>query len=225
RCGHTHHPGCRVPPRSGRVQRRLNMSLDLSGIVSENEFYASHYLETALEEQLRTFSSEWKVGEGSLLYGLRRVAESYTSMRHELEATTDIPARVQTQRAWLRELFSTLGYRCDLSMRQLEDGSLLPILGEIATSDGLPQLWIVEAVDPSNEFSDPFLLSIVREQLPSDTEGVPRESDSAETPLIEDMITDGIFALEDPPRWILLAHAGQLILIDRTKWSQRRILR
>ena len=202
------------------------MSLDLSGIISEREFYTAHYLETALEEDLRSTFADWTSAGRSPLDALRGAAASYRTMRPELEATTASKPRLEIQRGWLRELFSALGYQCQSDVRQLEDGTRLPILGEVSTSEGLPQLWLIEVFDPTNEFGDPLALPLSREQF-EQLEGTeaPEAAQDGEQRSIEEIITDGIFGLEDPPRWIVLAHAGQLVLIDRTKWSQRRLLR
>ena len=202
------------------------MSLDLSGIISEREFYTAHYLETALEEDLRSTFADWTSAGRSPLDALRSAAASYRTMRPELEATTAPKPRLEIQRGWMLELFSALGYQCKSDVRHLEDGTRVPILGEISTSEGLPQLWLIEAFDPTSEFGDPLALPLSREQF-EQLEGTeaPEAAQDGEQRSIEEIITDGIFGLEDPPRWIVLAHAGQLVLIDRTKWSQRRLLR
>jgi hypothetical protein len=202
------------------------VGLDLSGIISEREFYTSHYLETALEEDLRSTFADWTIAGRSPLDALRGAAASYRTMRPELEATTTPKTRLEIQRGWLRELFSALGYQCKSDVRHLEDGTRVPILAEISTSEGLPQLWLIEAFDPTDEFGDPLALPLSGEQFEQveGTEALEAALD-VEQRSIEDVITDGVFGLEDPPRWIVLAHAGQLVLIDRTKWSQRRLLR
>ena len=42
---------------------------------------------------------------------------------------------------------------------------------------------------------------------------------------IDDLINKAIFALDHPPRWILLLSDTQLLLIDRSKWHEKRLLR
>ena len=202
------------------------MGLDLSGMISEREFYTAHYLETALEEDLRSTFADWTSTGRSPLEVLRGAAASYRTMRPELEVTTTPKPRLEIQRGWLRELFSALGYQCKSDVRHLEDGTRVPILGEISTSEGLPQLWLMEVFDPTNELGDPLALQLSGEQFePVEGTETLRAAQDVEQRSIEDVITEGVFGLEDPPRWIVLAHAGQLVLIDRTKWSQRRLLR
>jgi len=53
------------------------------------------------------------------------------------------------------------------------------------------------------------------------------ESHVDDDPVIEwqDTLSDQIFTLPDPPRQVLLLHPAQLVLVDRTKWADRRVLR
>ena len=82
------------------------MGLDLSGIISEREFYTAHYLETALEEDLRSTFADWTSAGQSPLDALRGASASYWTMRAELEATSASKPRLGIQRGWLRDLFS-----------------------------------------------------------------------------------------------------------------------
>ena len=40
-------------------------------------------------------------------------------------------------------------------MRETEDGALIPIAGEITRADGSAELWLIEALDATNELGDP----------------------------------------------------------------------
>ncbi|MEO0970192.1 MAG: N-6 DNA methylase, partial [Cyanobacteria bacterium J06639_18] len=42
---------------------------------------------------------------------------------------------------------------------------------------------------------------------------------------VEDIVSDYVFAQDEPPRWLLLANIHQIILIDRFKWNASRLLR
>ena len=78
----------------------------------------------------------------------------------------------------------------------------------------------LEALDATNELDDPLSLPFLREQLPPG-EDLKWTGDTT----LEDVLSEHVFASEEPPRWVLLFHAGQLVLIDRTKWADRRLLR
>nr|MDJ0572097.1 hypothetical protein [Pleurocapsa sp. MO_192.B19] len=41
----------------------------------------------------------------------------------------------------------------------------------------------------------------------------------------EDLVSDYIFAQDDPPRWLILAGIHQIVLLDRFKWNASRLLR
>jgi hypothetical protein len=141
-------------------------------------------------------------------------------MHAELAGLTDPAARLDCQRAWLRTLLDALGYPWQPGVRESEDGIAIPIAGEITHADGSPELWLIEALDATNELGDPLSLPFLREQLPP-ADDLKWTGDAT----LEDVLTEQIFAGEEPPRWVLLFHAGQLVLIDRTKWADRRLLR
>ena len=200
------------------------MALDLTGITNEREFYTDHYIDSVLEEDLRPVFARWTATEesptGSALAAVRRCGAAWPAMHSELEALADPTARLDCQRPWLRTLLDSLGYSWQPGVRENEDGIVIPIAGEITRTDGSPELWLIEALDATNELGDPLSLPFLREQLPPQEEG-KWTGDAT----LEDVITDQVFAGEEPPRWILLFHAGQLLLIDRTKWPDRRLLR
>jgi hypothetical protein len=41
---------------------------------------------------------------------------------------------------------------------------------------------------------------------------------------LEDLLSDHIFAQNQPPRWVILMSIDQVVLIDRHKWSASRLL-
>lgn len=196
------------------------MALDLTGITNEREFYTDHYIDSVLEDDLRPVFAQWTAAADSPVEAVRRCGAAWPAMHAELEGLTDPAARLDCQRAWLRTLFDALGYPWQPGVRESEDGIAIPIAGEITRADGSPELWLVEALDATNELGDPLSLPFLREQLPP--EGDLKWTGDA---TLEDVLTEHVFAGEEPPRWVLLFHAGQLVLIDRTKWPQRRLLR
>ena len=196
------------------------MPLDFTGITNEREFYTDHYIDSVLEDDLRPVFARWTAGADSPVEAVRRCGASWPAMHAELEGLTDPAARLECQRAWLRTLLDALGYPWEPSVRESEDGIAIPIAGEITRADGSPELWLIEALDATNELGDPLSLPFLREQLPPG-EDLKWTGDTT----LEDVLSEHVFASEEPPRWVLLFHAGQLVLIDRTKWADRRLLR
>jgi hypothetical protein len=204
------------------------MALDLTGITNEREYYPDHYFASVLEDGLRPVFARWAAAPDSdvasaadsPIAAVRRCGAAWPAMHTELDGISDPVARLDCQRAWLRTLLDALGYPWEPAVRESEDGIAIPIVGEITRADGSPELWLVEALDATNELGDPLSLPFLREQLPPQAD-LKWTGDAT----LEDVLTDHVFAGEEPPRWVLLFHAGQLILIYRTKWSDRRLLR
>ena len=196
------------------------MPLDLTGITNEREFYTDYYIGSELEEALRPVFARWTAAADSPVEAVRRCGAAWPAMHTELEGLTDPAARLECQRAWLRTLLDALGYSWQPGVSENEDGITIPIAGEITRADGSPELWLIEALDATNELGDPLSLPFLREQLPP-ADDLKWTGDTT----LEDILTEQIFAGEEPPRWVLLFHAGQLVLIDRTKWADRRLLR
>jgi hypothetical protein len=190
------------------------MPLDWTGITVERDFYSEHYLKSVVEEDLRSVLARWSSSEhGSPWEDVARVGNDWASVKAQLDELTDAEAHTACQREWLAPLLNALGYEWQPEMRPAEDSTLMPIAGEIVRANGQPELWLLEAVDLSNELADPL-------SLPVNT------GDTTEDALTwEDMITENVFSGPEPPRWVLLFHLGQLVLIDRTKWAERRLLR
>ena len=190
------------------------MALDWTGIIVEREFYSEHYLKSVFEENLSPVFTRWTAAEQeSPIQAVARAAKEWTAAKEQLDDLSDIEARRGCQREWLAPLLTALGYPWQPDERPTEDGASIPIVGEVARANGQPELWLLEALDLTNELADPLLLPA----MPGDT------SDDAVT--WEDFITDQVFSGPEPPRWVLLFHLGQLVLIERGKWAERRLLR
>lgn len=202
------------------------MPVDLTGIVNENEFYTHHYMSAVLESDLKGVLQKWrdqKEESGKPLPHalLKTLAADYFPLRGRMERERAPEARLEIHREFLQKLLDALGYPFRPDLRELDDGSRLPVLGEIARSSGAPELWILEALDPEGEGADPLELTPHPAQLP---EGETPDDTLLQTPY-EALVTRRVFGRSEPPRWVLLAGEAQLVLLDRGKWSAKRLLR
>lgn len=203
------------------------MAIDLTGIFNENEYYTHHYLSAILEVDIKGVLSQWKKkSDEDKAYKtpydeLSRFGTEYFKIRNKLERERKPEPRHATQIDILQRILLILGYEYKPSVRALDDGRYVPILGDISRSDGHPFLWIIEAIDSSGEGEDPLGLHLFPCQYPEDI-----ETDEEFLSLtFDELITKYIFSQDEPPRWVILASDSQVILLDRTKWSQKRILR
>lgn len=201
------------------------MSIDITGITNENEFYTHHYLAAILENDLKEVFQEWKRREeedntpqpATQLRGLRR---DFFRMLASLERERDPAERLRLQRAFTARLLQALGYELHPRWVANEDATLLPLLGGVSRADGSPELWILEAIEPHGEQADPFTLSPIEAQYPAETDPKQRLTDPFET-----ILARQVFGRGEPPRWAILVSADQLLLLDRSKWHEKRLLR
>ena len=202
------------------------MSIDLTGISNENEFYTQHYLSAVLENDLRDLFKEWKrqadeEGQPTPRSLLAALSRRYFRLKNLLSREKDPGTRQKAQEDFLEKLLNALGYEFLPSICEGRDGEFLPVAADIRRDSGVPELWVLPVLpNPGEEDLDPMELAPLPGQFPqgsdlADTVGIPWQT----------VLTGSIFAREEPPRWVLVASFSQLILVDRGKWAQKRILR
>lgn len=203
------------------------MAIDTTGITNENEFYTHHYLAAILENDLKDVFSQWKQQEEengtpqpyTLLRGLRKEFFAAHILLEKEKKTED---RLTIQREFLVRWLAALGYQYHHQTADLGDVGIIPLLGGISKADGSPDLWIVEALTGHDEEADPLELTFLWEQYPSgDEEEAKRILDVS----LEEIISKYVFGGAEPPRWVILLSFSQLLLLDRTKWHEKRLLR
>jgi hypothetical protein len=174
------------------------MAMDLRGITNENEFYTHHYLAAILEGDLKPVFDSWVQQERPPADRLRELARPLQTMCKAVSATLDPEERLGLQRPWFTEFLDALGYSLTPENVELEDGTMLPLAASVSRANGEPELWILEA--PEEEEEDPLAAR-------------------------EEMLTKQVFGAPEPPRWVLLYAGTQLFLLQRTKWTAKRLLR
>jgi UvrD-like helicase C-terminal domain/UvrD/REP helicase N-terminal domain len=194
--------------------------MTLAGIANENEFYTEHYVHAILEGDLRELLSRWAALADPPYEALKKLRVPYEQMTREMSRVDGSAARLECRREWFTRFFAALGYTLAPRIRELEGGVYIPLAGEISRHSGEPELWILETLEPSGEPADPLTLPFVPEQAVD-------APDSSRLPAadLETVLTKYVFAAAEPPRWVLLFNTGQVLLLDRNKWAQKRMLR
>ena len=206
------------------------MALDITGISNENEFYTSHYIAAVLENDLKGVFTEWNRKETeenckSPVTKLTGVARQYFSFRKNLREAGN-GENLELRAEFAQALLEALGYEMQPMERELEGDIYLPIISEVCRTSGAPELWIIQAVDASDEGIDPFSLSPIRDQyLTGEAALSMLPSNDTEAPSFEELLNRHIFTRPEPPRFVLLLSAFQVVLIDRSKWNRKRLLR
>ncbi len=205
------------------------MTVDFTGIYNENEFYTSHYLTALLEDDLKDTFKNWKTRESEQgikppYTRLAPLSSAFFQMRSRLGKARKPSEKLQLHNEFLQELLPVLGYDFKTDIKELGDGSLLPIVGQVTTRSGAPELWLIQVIEPDDEEGVLLQSQFDPSQLPATQPGektlsLPAASD------VEEAVTRHIFTLDEPPRWVIICGSSQLMLIDRNKWNQKRSIR
>lgn len=222
----------------------------LVGIINENEFYSNHYLaevfvndirdavepwleqENAAREQERLAKEQGKTpvtGYRAPWNQLQSLATGFFRQLADHEKQRQLTQRLQDQRSRWQPLLQSLGYELSPCLQTLDDNTQLPLLARYLSADGSPWLWLVEAHDGEDETSDPLSLPLLKQQFPTDFEPKLRDNlcknGRGDERSWQDLISTVVFTQAEPPRFVLLLGNRQLLLLDRTKWAQNRLLR
>ena len=210
------------------------MAIDFTGIYNENEFYTHHYLAAILEKDLKDVLNKWKQHDKDEnirppYAGLKGIAKKYFNLRNQENKARKPEDKLGYQRQFLQNILQILGYEFRPAIKELDDEVVIPIIGEVTKQSGAPELWIIEALDISSDDVDPFELFIFDVQYPKtdhETHEIKeKKKKELEKSTIGELITRQVFGLSEPPRWVILINLSQILLIDRTKWNQKRLIR
>lgn len=202
------------------------MAFDLIGIDNENEFYPAAFLSDALEDELRAALACWREGEATPanLPDTRLTAFGAVYLRglERVRTASSLQDMRSIQQSLASDLVRALGFGAERDTLATNDGLLVPVLARSTDRNGRDQAWIVEApcVGREDEGADPLTLEFDPEQF--------TESDRANALLgtpIDAVLTESIFALDAPPRYVIVVGLTQAVLVDRVKWPTRSVLR
>ncbi|QGZ60354.1 Eco57I restriction-modification methylase domain-containing protein [Paraburkholderia acidisoli] len=196
------------------------MSFAITGLANANEFYSQHYLDEILEKDLKPLFERWKEqGSDSPVSRLRAAsgANGYFRARERFLAERRQDERTSMLLDLAEPLLQALGYALNPQTLPLADGEL-PVLAVYRDAKQLPMLVIAAAVaGPGDEETSPLQLAPLR--TVDDKRGKQVQPDWEET------LTKRLFAHDQPPRWVLLVHHEQWMLIERSKWGRKALLR
>jgi hypothetical protein len=186
------------------------MALTLKGIGNDNEFYTAHYLATMLEEDLKPAISAWSaLGKASPAEQLKQLAKTWPAYQDDLAQQSTAADRFARQREFGTALLTALGYDATPVTRYGEADIEIPLAAEALQPSGEPAVWAIYAPESNDPDIDPLDL--------------PLGDDPERT--LEDILSADVFPLSAPPRWIIILAGHHLVLVDRTKWAARRMLR
>lgn len=215
--------------------------MDLTGIKNENEFYTEHYLAAVLENDLKDALKDWREQDrdsklpDSPLKLLSRYSSTYFKALNAARDTRSTSDLSTIQHETLYALLQIAGYTLNPQQRDIDSQVSLPLLGEVHDENGAPLLWILEALpDLQTEPAERFDFNALESRLQEVQYEKHEQGEGAEAAKVPDLlaqrsweqiINKEIFALAEPPRWLLLCSLREIALIDRHKWNEKKLLR
>ncbi|WP_222434171.1 Eco57I restriction-modification methylase domain-containing protein [Comamonas flocculans] len=204
------------------------MSFTIHGLSNANAFYSQHYLDDILVKDLKPLFEQWKEqGSKSPVARLRSAsgANGYFRERERFLAEKRPKARARLLHELAQPLLAALDYALQPQALPLADSGRagdLPLLALYRDAKGHPLLAIAAALAlPGDEDTAPLQLP------PRDATGAKASHHhAAHAPVDwEETLSRRLFAADAPPRWVLLVHHEQWLLIERAKWGRKALLR
>ena len=206
------------------------MSMDLTGITNQNEYYTNHYFSSIFEENASDTISKWRSvakesEETRTPWALLREAARQYYPVHDRFLRSKFDTQTLGNIRTLADLYlSALGYPAANPMRvEIDDGTAAPVYLELTKANGAPALWVLLATSEDKEAAilDKFCFSAAD----VGEEGLNAVPDGVMTTIPnEDLVTKILFGQQEPPRFGILIGMNQIALIDRNKWNEKRYL-
>lgn len=206
------------------------MSMDLTGITNQNEYYTNHYFSSIFEENAAETISKWRAeakdheNVRTPWAMLRDVARQYYPIHDRFlrsKFDTQTLANIRT----LADMFlNALSYpEAKPEWIEIDDMLKVPVYLELTKSNGAPALWVMLVASEDKEAAILDKYCFAAEDIPD--EGLYSVPDGVLTSIPnEDMITKILFSQAEPPRFVILVGMNQIALIDRNKWNEKRYL-
>ncbi len=196
------------------------MSFAITGLTNANEFYSQHYLDEILEKDLKPLFDQWKEqGAQSPVARLRTAAgaNGYFRARERFLNERKTSERASLFIDLVQPLLAALGYELAPQNLTLAEGEL-PVFAVYRDAKHQPLLVIAAAI-ANAEDEDSSSLQLLAPAASEQGKGKYAHSDW------EEILSKRLFADDHPPRWVLLLHHEEWLLIERSKWGRKALLR
>lgn len=195
------------------------MSFAIAGLTNANEFYSQHYLDEILEKDLKPLFDLWKEqGADSPVSRLRAAsgANGYFRARQRFLSERKASERASLFIDLVQPLLQAIGYELAPENLALADGGQ-PVLATYRDAKHQPLLVIAAAIAGVD---DEELGPLQLKPQAGDSQSKSRQADGD----WEETLSRRLFADDHPPRWVLLVHHEEWLLIERSKWGRKALL-
>ncbi|MEZ4444946.1 MAG: N-6 DNA methylase [Polyangiaceae bacterium] len=200
------------------------MAADLTGIDNAGEFFSAHYLQERLPDELKSQDEATVAAVDARVSRLRALGPSL------LRAVTDTAvgaraARRETAHELTVQIVEALGYEREDGYLALEGtGSAhdaVPLLASLGEDDKR-HVVVLEAGLPAPEEA---LIAQPASALPALPPSATQHGLAIPVGLSLDEVVAALFAARQPPRWVLLVGAKEVVLAERSRWGRGQFLR
>ena len=201
------------------------MALAFPGISNENSFFSEHYLATLFDRHRREWERQVDFSSRETA-SYRQLQGLFLRSRHALLRGQLGQFLPKDAAEFQYALLDALGYarRVTRDVVEFQGHSVgIPVLARVGRGEEADALWILEVREDTIDEQwgqDPLDLSYKSELYASNDLVLPEEDTS-----VREIIDGGIFNQQRPPRWIMVLTMAQIVLLDRYKWSDERLLR
>lgn len=206
------------------------MSMDLTGIINQNEYYTNHYFSSIFEENASDTLSKWRAEakdneEVRTPWALLRDAARQYYPVHDRFLRSKFDTQTLANIRSLADIYlSALGYpEAEPEWVDIDDTTRVPVYLELKKPNGASALWVLLATSDDKEAAilDKYCFSVKG----IGEEGLNAVSAESLTAIPnEELVTKMLFGQAEPPRFIILIGMNQIALIDRNKWNEKRYL-
>ena len=212
-------------------------AISFPGINNDNEFYSAHYLSEVFKGDINDTLNQWKTQEEedkaneelhqdqrfiTPYRQLQLLGKTYFAMRERSQKERNQNRAIEMQRQVVQQLLAALDIPWHPHNRIVGKDLELPVMATLPEGEHNPaKLWVLGALDINKGGLDPLTLTLHGEQFI----GEGPHFDSLKGQSWDELINNTVFKQDEPPRWVLLISDRQLLLIDRYKWYQNRMLR
>lgn len=223
---------------------------EFSGIRNENEFYFAHYLTSLMDDELKEVcqtdemkSAFEKVSKLGLEYHAVAAARDLVNRHRSAAYAEDRKAYLEKLHAFVAKLAGCLGYAgifTSPGLRIFQGVNLtIPVSGIMTDKDGGVAAMLIESYHDYGSlqrYKDEGILEnfLSADQLAVD--GIPEPShrelsdrvrgdrSKNQMPTWENLLSNEIFAAPNAPRFVVVFGEDSILLADKTKWAERRML-
>ncbi len=195
------------------------MSFTAPGLENANEFYSQHYLDEIVERDLKEMFERWKAeGAASPPSRLRAAIAGYYRQHEKFLREKTLPGRVALLLDLAEPILSALGYALQPEPLALDDLAM-PSLAIYRNAKASPDLVVLPALAVHGD-EELGALDLVPRHLEGTCDPLAKAGETW-----EESLSKVVFSDSAPPRWVLLVHHEEWLLIDRDKWGRKAHLR